>query len=285
MHVFVLYKPDSLTTTGILNNITYNQIGPFGRIPILDDIYKNLNKFPSLNKHTLLSIFTKNRTISKKKTAKFKSLYSNNKDLYFGLSYFKANKRFKKNNTNLPIPKNKFELLADLDDWQSFQILIVPFKEELNNVKIEISKIHSNNFIFESFIGEYVYCSKPAYKSHGRVWYVDPLIPLNYKSEKNHHCFYDKDYKFNAKINENKSIWFNVYIPKETNPGTYNIPIKITCNKEIQYSQLTIKVSKKKLAPIKKFTDLFSFNEKYLILWNNNNFDLIKKIDQRHMTF
>lgn len=270
--VIIIFKNHNINTKYVLNQFSYSSNGPYQKIKILEKIHVKIDEFTSKEKtsNNLASVFNLE---SKKKTYKFKSLFSTNSNQKFGISFHDAKKRFRKNNTNLPKPKVNFNLESNKNDWQSFQILIVPFKNDIEGIEIEVL---NSQFQMEAFIGEYVFCNKPAYKTENIGWYVDPLIPLTLIQNKESITFIDKSYPLKINKYENKSIWFNIHASENTFSGKYELPIKIKINNEEQIAILNLNVNDKTLNHEKKFKDFFGFSEHALVRWNDFNSNLIK---------
>lgn len=270
--LILILKNDHLNISFVLDNFSYKQNGPYQKIGLLDKFYKFLDEnMPSKFEIDVGNIV--GNIESKKNTDKFKSLFSTNSKQSFGISFHNAKKRFRKNNADLPKPKINFNLESNKNDWQSFQILIVPFNNDIEGIEIEVL---NSQFKMEAFIGEYVYCNKPAYKTDNFGWYLDPLIPLSMKQNKESITFIDKNYPIKIKKYENKSIWFNIYSGENTFSGKYELPIKIKINNEEQIAILNLNLTDKTLNHEKKFKDFFGFSEHSLVRWNDFNYNLIK---------
>ena len=270
--IIIIFKNHNLNTRYILNQFSYSANGPFPKIEILEKIHDKIDEYTNKEK-TSNNLALAFNLESKKKTDKFKSLFSTNSNQNFGISFHDAKMRFRKNNTNLPKPKINFNLESNKNDWQSFQILIVPFNNDIEGIEIEVL---NSQFQMEAFIGEYVFCKKPAYKTENIGWYVDPLIPLTVKQNKESITFIDKIYPLKIKKYENKSIWFNIHTGENTFSGKYELPIKIKINNEEQIAILNLNVNDKTLNHEKKFKDFFGFSEHALVRWNDFNSNLIK---------
>ncbi len=273
LSIFIIkIKNHNFNTRYILNQQIYKVRGPYSKIEIFEKINHKIDAFTTEFKISI-NLAPKFDFASKKMTDKFKSFFPLKKNQSYGISFHDAKKRFQKNNTNLPKPKINFNLESSKNDWQSFQILIVPFLKNIEGIEIQILNA---KFKMEAFIGEYVYCNKPAYKTDYVGWYVDPLIPLKMEKNKESIIFKDVNYPLKIKKHENKSIWFNIYTDENTITGEYDLPIKIKIDNEEQIASLKLIVNNQTLNHKKKFKDLFGFSEFNLVRWNNYNYNLIK---------
>tara|TARA_B100000963_G_scaffold169514_1_gene147450 strand:+ start:1962 stop:3623 length:1662 start_codon:yes stop_codon:yes gene_type:complete len=276
--LMVVLKPNHVNLRKFLNLIEAEQQGPFKRIDFFDKIYNKLNK---ISESELLLKFSKLESFiydfgSNLNTKRYSLKLSSKKHTKFEVSIQNINKRFKKDNSNLPEPRSEIVLNSFKNDWQSFQVLVIPIEFDINNISINVAKKDINRCKLECFIGEFVNCEKPYYKTDHTGWYVDPLIPLKKYVNKDSICFIDEVFNFNVKKNQNKSIWFNIYTPENIESENLNIPLIFKIKNETKSINLKLKIEDKILSSKKKFKDIFGFQEDHLITWNNYDTNLIK---------
>ncbi len=118
------------------------------------------------------------------------------------------------------------KIFAARNEYEPFQVLVRPFSEPLINLTVTVSdlivdgaRIDKENI--EVKVPHYIWLDKTYWSSnelsstYNPGWYPDALIPIGALNN------------VTAPVDTNMPIWFTVYIPSNTNPGTYNGTITI----------------------------------------------------------
>ncbi|HUX97376.1 MAG TPA: glycoside hydrolase domain-containing protein [Bacteroidales bacterium] len=121
-----------------------------------------------------------------------------------------------------PLPVNdKIEISLGGNEYESFQLALLPFGNDLKNLKVEVSDLKDNNGNLipknniETSLVEYNYIDwQAAYVAGYKGWHPDPLIPF-----KGGNTISGKDLC--------RPLWITVYAPAGTKAGDYSGTITV----------------------------------------------------------
>ncbi len=112
---------------------------------------------------------------------------------------------------------NKVEISACGNEYEGFQLVILPFEKDLTNISVKVtdlinkqknSRINSENIEINAV--DYVETKIPTYEVEYVGWWPDPLVPM------------EKPYFSDVKADHLlQPIWINVYVPANTPHGKY----------------------------------------------------------------
>ncbi|GEM_PF-3906222 len=138
--------------------------------------------------------------------------------------------KLEKHATNLPIPDSTLELTMSKNEWESFQLIVIPNrKNTLEDVKI---RVLSNRIKFEKiqlFQNEFVELLKPAYLPFHKGFIADPLIPMNILKNKKNDLVAKNKLPFKINSGECGAVWLNLKSSKTTISGKHTLSIIVSC--------------------------------------------------------
>ena len=142
----------------------------------------------------------------------------------------------------MPTNSYKDSLFAYRNDWQTFQLVIVPFTDD--DLVINSCYISDKGEAVEIFKGEYVFCEPAVYSPEQKGWVLDPLLP------------FDNPDSLIIQPNQNRCLFFNYFIPEEyeknqkyfhivleTNRGQINYDLCIEVRPEAILNQISLKTA------------------------------------------
>ncbi len=199
---------------------------------------------------------------------------------------FKASKQ----GLNLPEPVSEIEVAVCKGEWESTQIIIVPFCDSIYNLEITAKGNEIAKGKVECFSGEYAYCTYSAYPNTNDGWYADPLVLANvseYNNDLLKFAIYD-DLSI-IKFGEVKSVWLNYNIPYDIKSGIYNFQINIkaqTSKNKTTCENVNIKLVIYDFAmpETMHLKTAFSFDKNSFLKYYNVD-SIPKDIDKEHYTF
>ena len=103
---------------------------------------------------------------------------------------------------------------AARDETESFQLVVMPNAQSLENVRVEVSELGGPDGAVQiewNKVG-YVETAPPSYETEYVGWWPDPLLPPG---------------PFDVNADERQPLWFNVIVPPDAKPGRYNGEITI----------------------------------------------------------
>jgi hypothetical protein len=214
-----------------------------------------------------------NELIKDKKVRNFRKNYlalasidDKNENNVFGITAMHSVFKLDKDCDNLPQPQKAINSYVCKGEWESIQIIVVPFTDTLKQLEISIANAPFPAKNMQCFVGEYAYCRKnkfPAEKLQ-TGWIADPLIPMDCDSSTGKIQFTSSIISTKIPKGETKALWFNYYIPENTKPGLYPITITIsaTCNgnRDEQTTRLNLKVLNYILPKTMHLKNAFSFS-------------------------
>ncbi len=136
------------------------------------------------------------------------------------------------------------QLYAARGEYESFQIAIKANKKNLSNVNVVFSELRgakdqiiSNNNI-TVYREHYVYVAHNSHtprsnsnRSLGKGWYPDGLIPFVDPNTGKDLANAPLDaVPFNLKADANQSIWVDIFVPRDAQPGKYQGTFTVTSN-------------------------------------------------------
>ena len=120
--------------------------------------------------------------------------------------------------------KNNVTISACRNEYEGFQLVILPFKKNLKNIGVQISDlinrekgttISSSNIEINAV--DYVDTKRPTYEVEYVGWWPDPLVPLEEP--------YISDIKADHLL---QPLWVSVYVPSDTQPGLYEGEVTVS---------------------------------------------------------
>jgi hypothetical protein len=140
--------------------------------------------------------------------------------------------KLEKNGKNLPRPKRNLEITVAKNEWENFQLMIIP-NVNSNIIEIETSLLFPEKIGFEKFEfyqNEFVQLLKPQYSTAAHTGHVsDPLIPLTI-IQNNHHKITGKNsIPLKIKSGECSSIWCSIKTNELTQAGNHILTFQIKC--------------------------------------------------------
>jgi hypothetical protein len=124
-----------------------------------------------------------------------------------------------------PLPfADQIEISLARNEYESFQLAILPFGKELNNLKVEVSDLSGKNGnvisknSIETFLVDYHRIDwQSAYVTEYKGWHPDPLIP----------------FRSGIKISGSdvcRPLWITIYAPAMTKAGEYSGTISVSAD-------------------------------------------------------
>ena len=159
---------------------------------------------------------------------------------------------------DLPIDfeiSDRTELLAVRGETESVQLVILPRRQDLQQVRVSVSELKSAEAVIPSdavaikpvgFVKiEQQPTSPYPREAEYRGWWPDPLL---------------ENFPFEVKKETSQPVWFEVRVPREAPPETYEAKITVTAAGGFMRSfKLVVKVSKVTLPKEWHFKNLLSF--------------------------
>ncbi len=264
-------------------------------IDILSEKYFKNSNFFNIIERNINDIYLKfNDNLNKKNFIKFKKQYIklNNKTNIplFGITPIHSIFKIDKYGGNLPAPKNEIEINVCQNEWETTQIILVPFVDSIVDVEIKINKnkyLLYNNI--ECFSGEYAFCNNSNYYVDKTGWFADPLFPMELDtSAENYIRFKMPELLPTLKYGEVKSLWLNYFIPANIRPGKYDLQIEVIAktNNINDTAKVSIKLNvfDFTLPSTMHLKTAFSFDKKYFLNYYNVA-QISKEIDKKHYSF
>jgi hypothetical protein len=159
----------------------------------------------------------------------------------FGITPMHAIFKLDKDCKNLPQPQKAINDVSCKGEWESIQIIVVPFVDTLKAMEVSISNLPFPITNMHCFIGEYAYCRKNKFPTENSGWIADPLIPFDFDSLVNRY----KCSVLPAIIpkGETRTIWLNYYIPENMKVGKFSINVSICAISNNKIDKQTTKVN------------------------------------------
>ena len=245
---------------------------PGKKLSLIDRISDNYFDFQTHIFQKLESVFIKpvsdfiSLTIIKKRAANYKKNYFTGKNSMFGVTPYHSVFKLEKEMTNLPAAAKAIKLYACKGEWESAQIIIVPFTSGIEDLEIEVENNPFRKEDVQCFFGEYVYCEKPFDATDRTGWYADPLLPFSHVIQKNNSLVFSNNaYKFSISETETKSVWLNFYIDGSVKAGDYKFNVKIKAKTKntgiigVEQTQINFRIYDYELPPRPSLKTIFSF--------------------------
>jgi hypothetical protein len=112
-------------------------------------------------------------------------------------------------------------------EWESFQLVLLPFDDTLRNVRVHISSPFAATECWQ--VG-FVNCLKPAYSVSRTGWYADPLIAMDKTVAGWELSFSSQADPFTVNLREAGAAWVNYYIPPGAAAGDYVFSIQVSAD-------------------------------------------------------
>ena len=155
---------------------------------------------------------------------RYSSLHNWSSDTDFGIALAHSVIKLRKD-VLFPLPvTDRIEISLARNEYESFQLAILPFGKELNNLKVEVSDLSgkddnviSKSSIETSLVDYNKIDWRSAYVTEYKGWHPDPLIPL----------------KSGSKISGTdvcRPLWITVYAPAMTKAGEYSGTISVSAD-------------------------------------------------------
>ena len=212
---------------------------PFKRIKWLTDFVESSDNHTSflvnLKDKTLIPIQNKiDYSFYKRTTTKYIQAYSKklNQDPSSDFMVVPYHSIFKleKHATNLPIPDSNLELTMSKNEWESFQLILVPNnKNTIKDVKI---RVLPNKFKLEKiqlFQNEFVELLKPNYVPFHKGVIADPLVPMKIIESKKNDLLVCNELPFQIKSGECGAVWCNLKSSNSSATGKHDFSLIISC--------------------------------------------------------
>lgn len=131
--------------------------------------------------------------------------------------------------TNLPLPDSTLELTLSKNEWESFQLIIVPNRQiNLSDIQVTLVSKNINLKQVDFFQNEYIKLLKPNYTPAHKGFISDPLIPMKTKSIKNTDKIIAKNnLPFQVKAGECSSVWCSLKTSEKSKTGNHTLYIKV----------------------------------------------------------
>jgi len=175
----------------------------------------------------------------------YEKAHAENKAL-FGITPKHSVFKLDKDCNNLPQPVLSISDYICRGEWQSIQIIVVPFADSISNLEVDLKNLPFSKQNIQCFIGEYAYCKKNKFNAENSGWIADPLIPFEIDSLSKSIRFTAKNYKISIAKGETKAIWLNYFVPDSVQAVDYtiNIAVKASCaeSSAIEKTELKLKV-------------------------------------------
>ncbi len=278
-----IWKNDLVEKNQIIENFSKNILKDNNKIQLkenLNGIVSNLHH--NVNKNNFMRFYKNYLKIHHKK--------SNYTNTIFGITPMHSIFKIDKYGNNLPEPVNKIEINVCKGEWESTQILVVPFVDSIYNIKIDIHGLGLYYQEVECFSGEYAYCDNSAYPGVKEGWFADPLAPAEIDTlQKNLLRFKFSPNLSMIKAGESKSFWLNYHIPDNVNAGKYNFEIIVSAqadNNTTKYEKINVflNVFDFAIPDVMHLKTAFSFDKTMFLKYYNID-KISKKIDREHYTF
>lgn len=131
--------------------------------------------------------------------------------------------------TNLPLPDSTLELTLSKNEWESFQLIIIPNRLiNLSDVQVTLVSESLNLETVDFFQNEYIKLLKPNYTPAHKGFISDPLIPMKIKSTKSVNKIIAKNnFPFTIKSGECSSVWCSLKTSKKSKVGNHTLYLKV----------------------------------------------------------
>ncbi len=130
--------------------------------------------------------------------------------------------------------ENNVSISMARNEYQGFQVVVIPLKKKLKNVRVEFSPLinkKENAKIERKYISwnkvGYVYIREARCRTERLGWWPDPLLPSDI---------------FDVEENEIQPLWFTIYAPPYIPAGEYEGKIKISPENSFE-SEVKVKVN------------------------------------------
>lgn len=164
------------------------------------------------------------RIIQYSNEVKVANLNTGSHEKSFGLITTHPLQKIKRDEAFLGDFTSDYELMAAKNEYESFQMILLPFGTDIKNISIVSSDLKHNNGSFiskeniEISLVDYNFIQFQAnYLTDKKPWHPDPLLPIKKP--------------FDIKGNEIcRPIWVTIHVPKEANSGIYDANIEVIAN-------------------------------------------------------
>ena len=270
-----LYRFSTNELCSVISNYFYSN-DLFKKNPMIDDIAERISNFnfggiikwmeTEFDKlHSKTDNIIKNKKIQNFRNGYILLHTQQTRKPLFGITSTHSIFKLDKDCQNLPLPRKAINDYVCKGEWESIQIIIVPFTDTIKHLEVTISNIPLPAKDMQCFIGEYAYCRKNKFQAGNSGLIADPLITMDaVDSSKNSITFKSSMISTQIPDGETKSIWLNYYIPETTKAGNYTLTVAIkgSCQKEYdkQTTQINLKVFDYTLPKTMHLKNAFSFN-------------------------
>jgi len=262
----VVFHTNLLNKNKLLDNFTdrflsFNYGGIFTKV---------FRKIESL--YSATDVLIKNKKVQNFRVA-YVQLLSNTKKHdetpLFGITPLHTMFKLEKDCGNLPKPTAEIQSYSCKGEWQSAQIIIVPFADTLQQIEVSIANLPFSATHIQCFWGDYAFCNNSFYPTDKTGWIVDPLIPMDCDTSA-------KNVKFTCSIvpatipqGETRSVWLSYFVPEWVAAGNYSISVAVTAKtnmvKQSQLSTIKLSVFDYMLPKTMHLKTAFSFDERNVV--------------------
>jgi hypothetical protein len=138
--------------------------------------------------------------------------------------------KLEKNATNLPQPDSILELNMAKNEWESFQLIIIPNRSiELKDVEITFMSKNIGLEKIQFFLNEFVKLQKPIYIPTHTGYLSDPLIPMENTMNTPIKRMAKNTNPFSIKSGECNSVWCNIKTSEKSKSGKHALYLKVKC--------------------------------------------------------
>lgn len=137
--------------------------------------------------------------------------------------------KLEKTATNLPVPDSTLELTLSKNEWESFQLILVP-NRLINLTDVQVTMVSKNINLekVDFFQNEYIQLLKPNYTPAHTGFISDPLLPMKIKPTKNTNKIIAKNsFPFQIKTGECSSVWCSLKTSEKSKVGNHILYLKV----------------------------------------------------------
>ncbi len=164
------------------------------------------------------------RTLQFSQQVKFAALNNFKSNRSYGVIASHAIQKIKRDREFTDQFFNKFSIAAARNEYESFQLIFLPFHQDISNISINVNDLVSQEGIkiskenVEVSLIDYNYIGwQSSYLAEKKGWHPDPLLPITKA--------------FSLKGTEIcRPVWVTVHVPKTAKPGKYITSIDIVAN-------------------------------------------------------
>ena len=138
--------------------------------------------------------------------------------------------KLEKHSSNLPIPDSALNLVMAKNEWESFQLIILPNNADLKDVHITMDSENMDVFErVELHQNTFIPLLKPYYPTKHQDEISDPLIPLQIDLSGDGKVLAKNNYPFYVKKGDNGAVWVSLKSSSFCKPGCYKLKFEVEC--------------------------------------------------------